>query len=228
MSWLDELVVVDSYSTDDTKQVVSEFTDKIYDIKWEGFGPAKEYAKSQASGVWILSVDADEVVTEELRAEIKRIVSLADPLDGYFLPRSSYFLGRWMKRGGWYPDYVLRLFKKDKGSFTSRVVHEEVVIRGKTGHLKNDLLHYTDPNFEHYLEKLNRYTSLDALRLFQEGKRASLSDIIFRPGLAFFRMYLFKFGFLDGLPGLILAVSSAFHVFSKYTKLWHLNQSKAN
>jgi glycosyltransferase involved in cell wall biosynthesis len=226
VSWADEIIVVDSFSTDDTKKIASAFTNRIFDLNWEGFGPAKEYAKKQASGNWILSVDADEQVTEKLKDEIQKIVRSDDSLDGYFIPRRSYFLGRWMKHGGWYPDFVLRLFRKDKGDFTSKLVHEEVTVKGRTCRLKNDLLHYTDPDYDHYLEKLNRYTSMDALQQYQKGKAGSIVNLLIRPAAAFFKAYLIKRGFLDGLPGLILAVSSAFHVFAKYVKLWHLGHSE--
>lgn len=226
VSWADEIIVVDSFSTDDTKKIASEFTSRIFDLKWEGFGPTKEYAVKQATGDWILSLDADKQVSEKLKKEIQKIVQSGDPLDGYFVPRRSNFLGRWMKHGGWYPDFVLRLFRKNKGDFTSRLVHEEVLVKGKTGQLKNDLLHYTDPDYDHYLEKLNRYTSMDALLHHQEGKAGSSINLLIRPAAAFFKAYLFKRGFLDSLPGLILAVSSAFHVFAKYVKLWHLGRSE--
>jgi glycosyltransferase involved in cell wall biosynthesis len=225
VSWVNEIVLVDSHSTDDTKRIACKFTQKIFDLEWKGFGPAKEFAKDQASGDWILSVDADEVVPEDLRQEIGGIVASENPLDGYFIPRRSNFLGRWIKHGGWHPDFVLRLFRKSRGSFTDRLVHEEVKVEGRTGRLRNDLLHYTDPDFEHYLGKLNRYTSLDAAQLHQAHRKARLPDIIFRPPLTFLKMYLFKTGFLDRTPGLILAAASAFHVFSKYVKLWHLCRS---
>lgn len=228
ISWVDEIIVVDSHSTDNTKEIVSEFTDKIYDLKWEGFGPAKEYAKNLASGEWILSVDADEIVPEKLREDIQKIIESENSLEGYLIPRRSNFLGRWMRYGGWYPDPVLRFFKKDKGSFTTRIVHEEVRVDGRSGRLKSDLLHYTDPDFEYYLGKLNRYTSMDAFQLFEDGKRARLGDLIFRPFVTFAKMFFFRRGFLDGMPGFILAISSAFHVFSKYVKLWHLSQSEGN
>jgi glycosyltransferase involved in cell wall biosynthesis len=226
LSWTDEMVVVDAQSTDDTKKIASEFTDQVFDLRWEGFGPAKQFAKNQASGEWILSVDADEVVSDKLRDEIKRTISSQDPLDGYYLPRKSSFLGRWIRHGGWYPDWVLRLFRRDKGDFTPRLVHEEVRVEGRCGYLKNDLLHYTDPDFSHYLRKLNQYTTLNALQLSQEGRRSNLGDILLRSPAAFIRMYILKKGFLDGREGLILSVSSAFHVFAKYVKLWNLNCSK--
>jgi len=228
VSWADEIIVVDSYSTDETKKIASEFTSRIFDLSWEGFGPAKRYAAKQVTGDWILSVDADEQVSENLREEIQKIIKSGDSLDGYFIPRRSYFLGRWMRHGGWHPDFVLRLFRKDKGGFTSRLVHEEVIVRGRTGRLKNDLLHFTDPDYDHYLEKLNRYTSIDAVQRYQESKRGSLVNLLIRPIAVFFKTYFLKRGFFDGLPGLILAVSSAFHVFAKYVKLWHLGRSNNN
>jgi glycosyltransferase involved in cell wall biosynthesis len=228
LSWTDEMVVVDAQSTDDTKNIASQFTSKVFDLEWEGFGAAKRFAKNRASGEWILSVDADEVVSDKLREEIQRTISSQDPLEGYYLPRGSSFLGRWIKHGGWYPDWVLRLFKKDKGEFTPRLVHEEVKVRGRCGYLKNHLLHYTDPDFEHYLRKLNQYTSLSALQLSREGKKAGLWGILLRPPATFVKMYFLRRGFLDGREGFILAVSSAFHVFAKYVKLCHLNRSKTN
>ena len=225
VSWADEIVVVDSHSTDDTRDIAATFTERIHRLKWSGFGPAKEYARDRATGDWILSVDADEVVPEKLKEEIQRVTESQQSLDGYLLPRRSNFLGRWIGHGGWYPDLVLRLFRKEKGRFTERVVHEEAKVSGSIGRLKCDLLHYTDPDFDHYLKKLNRYTSLDALQLFREGKEAGVLDIFFRPILTFVKMYFFKRGFLDALPGLILAISSSFHVFSKYVKLWHLRKT---
>jgi glycosyltransferase involved in cell wall biosynthesis len=226
VNWADEVVIVDSGSTDETKKIASEFTDKIFDLKWEGFGPAKEFARNQAGGDWVLSVDADEVVSEKLREEILRTLGSENPLDGYFIPRRSNFLGKWIRHGGWYPDLVLRLFKREKGEFTTQLVHEKVKVNGPIGSLANDLLHHTDPDFEHYLTKLNRYTSLDALQLLKAGRESGLADITLRPPILFFKMYILKAGFLDGVHGFILAAASAFHVFSKYVKLWHLKKSK--
>lgn len=227
IDWVDEIVVVDSQSTDDTKKIASLFTSRIFDIKWEGFGKAKDYAKEKASCPWILSVDADEVVTEDLKEEIQRITQSEDSLNGYYIPRKSNFLGKWIKHGGWYPDYVLRLFKKDKAEFSHSLVHEKIELNEEIGYLKSPLLHYTDPSFDHYLEKLNRYTSLSAEQLSREGKKAGVLDLIFRPFSTFFKTYFMKRGFLDGGVGFILAVSSAFHVFSKYVKLWHFSSVKS-
>ncbi len=225
LDWVDEIVLVDSGSTDDTKKIASEFASRIFDIKWEGFGKAKEYAKGKASHQWIISLDADEVVTGDLKQEIQKIIATEGSLRGYYVPRLSNFLGRWIKHGGWYPDHVLRLFRKDKAKFNHSMVHEKVEVDGEVGHLKSHILHYTDPDFHHYLKKLNQYTSLGAEGLFEQGRKARILDLIFRPPALFFKMYVAKRGFLDGLCGFALAVSSAFHVFSKYVKLWHLTSA---
>jgi len=225
LSWADEIVVVDSFSQDRTKEIASSFTDKIFDLEWQGFGKQKEFARTKASYDWVLSVDADEVVPEKLRDEIKNILNENNSLDGYYIPRLSNFLGRWIKHSGWYPDYVLRLFKKDRAKFDESTVHEKLVLDGKAGLLKNEILHYTDPDISHYLLKMNKYTSLSAEMLSTEGKSATLFDLLFRPMAIFFKMYLFKSGFLDGWQGFLLACFSSFHVFVKYAKLWHLRKS---
>jgi len=225
LSWVDEIVVVDSFSQDRTKEIASSFTDKIFDLEWQGFGKQKEFARTKASYDWVLSIDADEVVPEKLREEIKNIINKNNPLDGYYIPRLSNFLGRWIKHGGWYPDYVLRLFKKDKARFDESLVHEKLILEGKTGFLKNEILHYTDPDISHYLSKMDKYTTLSAQKLLAEGKSVTLFDLLFRPVAIFFKMYLFKSGFLDGWQGFLLASFSSFHVFVKYAKLWHLRKS---
>jgi len=225
LNWADEIVVVDSFSLDRTKEIASSFTDKIFDLEWQGFGKQKEFARTKASYDWVLSLDADEVISEKLKEEIKSGINKNDSLDGYYIPRQSNFLGKWIKHSGWHPDYVLRLFKKDKARFDESPVHEKLVLDGKAGFLKNEILHYTDPDISHYLSKLDRYTTLSAEKLLAEGKSATLFDLLFRPMAVFFKMYLFKSGFLDGWQGFLLACFSSFHVFVKYAKLWHLRES---
>jgi len=225
LSWADEIVVVDSFSQDRTKEIASSFTDKIFDIEWQGFGKQKELARQKASYDWVLSIDADEAVSEKLREEIKSVINKNDSSDGYYIPRFSNFLGRWIEHGGWYPDYVLRLFKKDKARFDESLVHEKLILEGKTGFLMNEILHYTDPDISHYLSKMDKYTTLSAQKLLAEGKSTTVFDLLFRPAAIFFKMYLLKSGFLDGWQGFLLASFSSFHVFVKYAKLWHLRKS---
>jgi glycosyltransferase involved in cell wall biosynthesis len=226
LAWTDEIILVDSGSTDRTKELASKYTNKIFDFEWNGFGRSKEYVKSKASGKWVLSIDCDEVISDKLKDEILTEIDSSEKLDGYFIPRKSNFLGKWIKHSGWHPDYILRLFKKDRGSFTPDKVHEKVIVNGLVGYLKNEILHYTDPDLEHYLAKLNQYTTVSASEMHQQGKRGNVFDITFRPAGTFFKMYFLKAGFLDGVEGFLLAFCSAFHVFFKYAKLWHLNKNK--
>jgi glycosyltransferase involved in cell wall biosynthesis len=226
LSWADEIVLVDSYSEDNTKNIAKQFTDRIFDVKWEGFGRKKEFARNKASLEWVLCVDADEVVTSELKDEIKKTLQAQPFYDGFYIPRKSNFLGKWIKHSGWYPDYGLRLFKRHKAKFDVSLVHEKLEVEGKIGYLKNHLLHYTDPDINHYLSKLNHYTSLSAEELYKKGKKATMGDLLFRPPTVFFKMFIWKMGFLDGVYGLILAFFSSFHVFTKYAKLWHLQKDR--
>ena len=226
VKWADEIVVVDTYSQDRTKEIAGKYTDKMFDLKWPGFGPAKQFALEKAGGEWVLSVDADEVVSETLQTEIKQVLK-ADHSDGYYVPRLSFFLGKWIRHGGWYPDYVLRLFRRQKARFTDSLVHEEVILNGKAGYLKADLLHYTVPDLERYLVKMTRCTSHSAQELFQKGRRAGLAGILFRPPAVFLKMYFWKLAFLDGFQGFLLAIFSSFHVLAKYSKLWYMGKSKS-
>jgi hypothetical protein len=148
------------------------------------------------------------------------------PEAGFYLPRLANFLGHWMLHGGWYPGYVLRLFRRDKAAFHDQKVHEQVTVTGQTGRLSNHLMHYTDPTLEHYLRKLNHYTSLSAEELYRRGKKFNLLDLLFRPLWFFFRMYFLKTGFLDGMHGFVLACFSAVHVAVKYAKLWEIEKKK--
>ena len=226
--WVDEILVLDSESTDGTAGIAKKFGAKVYLLPWDGFGKQKQKGVELAAGEWVFSIDADEVVTPGLQAEITSRLSTDNDTAGYYLKRKAYFLDRFVRHGGWYPDWVLRLFQKGKGRFTPAPVHESVVLEGPAGRLQADLLHYTDPNFSHYLAKLNRYTDLSAWELFEKGKRGSLFKILANPAVKFFSQYFLKAGFLDGRAGFILAGGSAFHVFSKYVKLWELSRKMGN
>lgn len=220
LTWADEIIVVDSDSTDQTLPVAKKFTSRIFTHPWQGFGPQKQFAVEQAHSDWILVVDADEVVTKELAAEI-RLVCTGDTLyQGYRIKRKSNFLGRWVLHGGWYPDFVLRLFRTGKGRFTRARVHESLWVDGSVGTLDGELLHYTDPVLTHYLAKLDRYTGLSAQELFEQHYPFRIWDLLVRPPAVFFKMYVWRAGFLDGIEGFLLALCSAIHVLMKYAKLW--------
>jgi glycosyltransferase involved in cell wall biosynthesis len=224
VSFADEIVVVDSHSTDRTADIAREHGCRLFVAEFSGFGAAKQMALDHATGDWILSIDADEAVPGQLREEIQGILKSESAHDGYELPRLTNFLGRWIRHCGWYPDYLLRLFKKKSGRFDQAVVHERVVLSGSIGRLQSDLLHYSYTNLESYFEKSNRYTTLGAQEAFRCGKRAGMTDLIIRPPLAFFKHYVHKRGFLDGPEGFVLSMLSAGAVLSKYVKLWHLGR----
>jgi glycosyltransferase involved in cell wall biosynthesis len=225
---IDEIiVVVDSRTNDKTFEIASSFSNvKCEKVDWKGYAATKTYALSKTSNNWILWIDADEEVTHELADELKNFKCSTPEFNSYNLARRAFFLGKWIKHSGWYPARITRLFNKQFISFNDNNVHEGLNVIGSVGQLKNDLNHYTDPSIEHYFVKFNSYTSLAAQELLSKGKTANISDIIIRPVFLFFKMYIFRLGFLDGLHGLILAVFSSAYVFTKYCKLWELNKKK--
>lgn len=224
--WADEILVVDSGSSDDTVAIARDYTNTIHTIQWEGYGAARNFALSCATGTWVLWLDADERVTGELAQEIQEIIRVnrPDPV-GFAIARRAYFLGRWIKHSGWYPGRVVRLFRRGTGRFSESQVHEQLEVTGSLGQTRHDLLHYTDPDLHHYLRKFNRYTSLAVDDMVDAGRRASLFDLLLRPPFQFFKMYLLRRGFLDGMHGFILAVLSSAYVFTKYAKLWEREQN---
>lgn len=223
--WADEIIVVDSGSTDKTVEYTRKYTKKIFEREWQGFGATKNFALSKVKGEWVLSIDADERVTPELATEIQKVVqSRTTRFVGYSFPRKAFFLGRWIKHCGWYPGRVVRLFRRNAGTFTDSQVHESLRVAGAVGELSADLLHFTDPNLFHYFQKFNRYTSLAVDEMATRSESFSLSQLAFRPLWTFIRMYMIKLGFLDGIEGFILCVLSSCYVFTKYAKLWEAQQ----
>ena len=221
VEWADEIVVVDTGSTDDTVSKAKAFTQKVFVTEWKGFAGTKNWGLQKVTGDWVLWLDADERVTPELAEEIQLVLKNA-AYDGYQIPRKANFLGHWIRHSGWYPGYVLRLIKKDLAQFVDTRVHEGLEEPARVGKLKNPLLHFTDPTLEHYFTKFNRYTTLAALDLKDRGRRFHLYDLLFRPAFLFIKMYIFKAGFLDGFAGFLLATLSGFYVLVKYAKLWEL------
>ena len=223
VSWADDIVVVDAESTDRTAELARQFTHKVFITGGMGFAAAKNFALTHASNEWILWLDADERVPPALGNEIREILlSGVSSCAGYEVARRAYFLGTWMRHCGWYPGYVLRVFRKSAGEFTQSRVHERVDLRGPVGRLKNDLLHYTDETLYHYFSKFNAYTSLAARDAHDAGKRCSYYDLLARPAYVFVKMYILRRGLLDGMHGLILSLLSASYVFVKYAKLREL------
>lgn len=225
--WADEIVLVDAESTDSTVEIARKHNAKIFIRAWRGFSQAKQFALEQTTHRWILWIDADERVTPELAEEIQKCVRAdREDIGGYRFARRAYFLGRWIRHCGWYPGYVVRLFKKDTVRFTDDDVHEQIEVPGRIETLHHDLLHFTDNSLEHYFNKYNSYTSLAANQMMESGKRVSIADLLLRPGFIFLKMYLLKLGFLDGMRGFILCKLSASYVFTKYAKLWEAQQKK--
>lgn len=217
IEWADEIIVVDSGSTDDTVAISREFTPHVYIHDWPGFGIQKNRALGYATKDWVLSLDADERVTLELRSEIENIMrDGSEP--GYEIPRLSSFCGRYMHHSGWYPDYVTRLFLRDNGKFSNDLVHERVIISGAVGRLKHCLLHESFRDLEQLLAKMNHYSSAGAEMLSKKGRDATLSQAIFHGLWAFIRSYFIRAGFLDGGEGFMLAVSTAEGTYYRYAK----------
>ena len=230
LKWCDEILVIDSASSDNTCELAREFTNNITITGNLPYGEKRNIGIDKAAFDWILWTDADERISPELKAEITNLINDQNTKhDAYLINRRSFFINKYIKHSGWYPDYTLRLFKKSAGiRFDSLLVHEKAVYNGSTGRLKSDILHYTDRDFEHYINKLNNYTSLSAEELKAKGKKASFFDIIFRPAFTFFKMYFLKLGILDGYMGLVLSTLSSVHVMSKYSKLYLVNKPKLN
>lgn len=222
VAWADEIVVVDSGSTDGTVEIAREFTDKVLVTEdWPGFGPQKNRALDMATGDWVLSIDADERVTPALAEEIRTMLA-APKADVFALPRLSSFLGRPMRHGGWWPDEVVRLFRRGSARFSDDVVHERLVFSGKFLSLREPLEHDSIRNLEQMLDKINRYSSAGAERMAKAGKHSSLGAAIGRGVWAFVRVYLLKRGFMDGAEGFIMAVSSAESAYYKHLKRLYL------
>jgi glycosyltransferase involved in cell wall biosynthesis len=220
VSWADEIIVVDSQSEDRTVEIARRFTPHVVVREWQGYSGQKNIALDLASGEWVLWIDADERVTPELATEIRPLIDRNPEENGFEIARRAFFLGQWIRHCGWYPGYVLRLFRREQGRFDDRAVHEGLELSGPRGRCENDLLHYTDDSLDHYMWKFNRYTSLAADELAAKGRRTGWLNIFFRPFHMFIKMYILKKGFLDGVRGLMLSMLSSAYVAVKYIKLW--------
>ena len=224
VSWADEIVVVDSGSSDNTVEIAKNFTDRVHPLPWKGFGLQKQSAVELASHDLIFSIDCDERMTPELAAEIREIAINHDRSHGYTVPRRT-FVGRdEIRHCGWYPDRTVRFFDRRHASFSDSPVHERVIVDGTVGDCQHHLLHYSFAGFRDMLAKMNCYTDLAAEQMLVTGRRASYLDVTVRPMYMFLRTYLLKRGFLDGFAGYMVSVSNAVSVFAKYAKLMERNR----
>ena len=224
VAWADEIIVVDSQSTDETVAIARRYTDRVIVREWPGYIDQKNYASSIAAHDWILSLDADERVTPDLASEIKARLADTPREAAYRIPRVTWHLGRWVRTTDWYPDYQLRLYDRRAAQWTGRHVHEAVTVRGATGQLSGELQHYAYRDIADHLETIDRYTTLAARQMQEAGTHASLLQVACHPPLAFLRNYLAHGGIRDGVPGFIISALNAYYVFLKFAKLWELDR----
>lgn len=222
LSWVDEIIILDSGSTDNTIDICREFTDQVFSTDWPGFGPQKNRALEKARYEWVFSIDADEWVTPELQAEILQVISQPNmQSDAFSIPRRNQYLGQWLYHGDAGRDRVTRLFRREKAKFSNLIVHEAIEVdRNKIGQLKNYLCHNSYRSVEEVLERMNRYSTLSAEIRRKNGKQSSIRKAITHAMWAFFKTYFLRMGFRDGKMGFLAAVYSAESSYYRYIKLW--------
>lgn len=222
----DEIIVVDSFSTDRTPSICRRFTDRVIQRAWPGYREQKQFAADQARCEWILSLDADERLSPELQgALLAWKESSAEEPAGFYLPRLTFFLGRWIRHTTWYPDWQLRLYRKSAGRWTGGHVHERVSVRGSTGRFDGHIHHYTYSSLSEYLQQLERFSELAALDYRERGRTTGPVQMLFYPPFVFFKNFVVKAGFLDGVPGLVVSTLAATSTFFKLARLWELQSA---
>ena len=228
IAWADEIIVVDSHSTDGTIATARRYATRVEERDWAGYGAQKNHAADQASHDWILSIDADERVTPDLAAEVQALMREGPASPGYLITRVAHYLGRWVRSTDWYPDYHLRLYNRRAARWSERRVHESVEVDGlakggkRLPRLRGELLHYPYRNMSDHLRKIDTYTTLAAEQWQAEGKRVTAMQALIYPRLAFFRNYVLRQGFRDGQVGLLISLLNSHYVFLKYAKLLEL------
>jgi len=222
-----EIIIVDSGSTDRTLEIARSFGAKIFSEPWKGFAAQKNSAMEKASGEWVLQLDADEALEAELILELHHALEQSGNCVGYWIPRKNYFLGRWIKHGGFYPDPKLRLIRRGAGKFEEYGAHPTIKVEGATGRLKHALIHNAYPDLSGYIDHMNSYSSSGAEVAVGKGHRGfSLLNIVVRPKLTFLYNYIFRLGFLDGREGFLLHMYHAVYVSWKYAKAWELSRNR--
>ena len=228
VKWADEIFVVDSFSADRTLDICREYTDRVVQHEYANYSTQNNWAVPQTSHKWVMVVDSDERVGEQLRDSIQGALENPGDCDGFYVKRENFFLGKHMRHGGWDRDYVIRLFNKERGRHREKSVHPGIEVDGKTGSLDGPLYHYTYDSFDEYFEKFHRYTKWAANDLKAGGRRASWVNLAARPWMRFLKMYVMDRGFLDGKHGLVLSLLAAFSVFTKYARLWEVDAKGAS
>jgi glycosyltransferase involved in cell wall biosynthesis len=227
VKWADEIIVVDAESDDRTVEIAKQYTDKVFVKPWSGFGPQKNWGISKAQHEWIFILDADERVTPELKEEILVTISEPTKISAFQIPRKNLLLGKWLKYKGEYPNYQLRLFKKGKAWYNNVKIHENLIVDGEIGYLKNPLLHLAINSIEDYFKKFNQYTTLAALEKSKRKKtKVRIWDLLFRPVITFIKMYFFKQGFRHGKEGFIFSSLDSFFTYVKYLKLLDIQEGR--
>jgi glycosyltransferase involved in cell wall biosynthesis len=214
-----EIIVVDSRSTDLTVKIARRFTSKVFTRTWTNYSDQKNYADGLAENPWILSLDADERLSPELREEIRAMAADEPACAGFSMPRRVFYLGRWIKHSGWYPDRKVRLFRKDKARWEGEYVHENLAVEGGIRRLRGDILHFTYRNIADHLARINTFSDLGAQKLYAQRKKCRLGHLLLVPPGRFIKSYILRGGFLDGFAGLVIAVLNGYGIFVRYAKL---------
>lgn len=214
----DEILILDSGSVDRTVELAQNLGARVIEAGWPGYAGQKNRAAEQATHDWILSLDADEALSEPLEAEILALKKSGPRYDGYTMPRLANYLGKWILHSGWYPDRKVRLYRRDKGKWVGDYVHESVVVAGRVGHLESNILHFTCASLSEHVKTMERYTTLAAQEIAARKVRVPLTRMIVDPAWTFFKTYFLQRGFQDGVEGLTIAYMAAFYTFLKYTK----------
>ena len=223
-AWADEIVVVDSGSTDGTIDIARAKGATVLSREWSGYVDQKNFAAERVSNDWIFSLDADERIPPALAAEVQTLVSREPPKGGYRVPRVSFHLGRWVRTTDFYPDFQTRLYDRRAARWRGKYVHESVSVDGPVGQLRHDLEHYSYRDLRDQIDRINHYTSLAARQMNEAGRRAGPLDLLVHPPAAFLRNYVLRRGILDGTVGLTISLVNAYSVFLKFAKLWELQQ----
>ncbi len=228
VSFADEIIVVDSGSTDRTKEICLEYTDKVHHRDWNGYASQKNAAGDMASGDWIFNLDADERVTSELASEIQQMLASPNPrIAGYYLKYKVFFWGKWLSHGGFYPEKHLRLYRRERGSFPERTVHEALEVRGQTAELKGHVEHYAYKGIEDFITRMQHYSTLSAQEYARQGRSTGVVRMSVHAMFTFIKMYILRRGFLDGYKGYVVALLYSVYTFTKYAKLKELQDKIA-